>query len=224
MHYENDTIRQLITNYKSRELVPLVCSVCNKSFLKKKNEIQWTMVRKPNSTVTCSTYCGTQLRRNGVTKVCTQCGKSMIRKPSSLSQSGNCFCSASCAAVYTNTHKTIGTRRSKLEQWLEQELTKTYPDIDLHFNRKDAINSELDIYIPSLKLAFELNGIFHYEPIYGPEKLELIRNNDTRKFQACLEQGIELCIIDSSKQQNFTEKSSGQFLTIITTIINQKLK
>jgi len=44
-----------------------------------------------------------------------------------------------------------------------------YPDLVIHFNKKDAINSELDIYIPSLKLAFELNGIFHYEPIFGKE-------------------------------------------------------
>jgi hypothetical protein len=50
-----------------------------------------------------------------------------------------------------------------------------------------------------------------------------IINNDTRKFQACLEQGVELCIIDSSKQKRFTEQSSKQYLDIITQIINIKL-
>ena len=66
------------------------------------------------------------------------------------------------------------------------------------------------------------NGIFHYEPIYGLEKLQSIQNNDTRKFQACLERGIELCIIDSSSQKIFSEKSSRKYLEIIVTIINKK--
>ena len=83
----------------------------------------------------------------------------------------NNFCSRSCSATFNNKNKTYGTRRSKLEVFLEKELIKLYPDLLFHFNRKDTINSELDIYIPSLKLAFELNGIFHYEPIYGDNKL-----------------------------------------------------
>ena len=78
-----------------------------------------------------------------------------------------------------------------------------YPNLEIHYNRKDAINSELDIYIPELELAFELNGIFHYEPIYGAEKLQQIQNNDDRKFQACLEKGISLCIIDTSSLKYF---------------------
>lgn len=52
--------------------------------------------------------------------------------------------------------------------------------------------------------------------------LDRIQNNDSRKFQACLERNIELCIIDSSKQMRFTEKSSQQYLNIITDVINTK--
>lgn len=123
------------------------------------------------------------------------------------------------AATYNNTHKTHGTRRSKLEPWLEGQLKKLYPDLNMIFNGKDTINSELDIYIPSLKLAFELNGIFHYEPIYGKDKLQSIKNNDTRKFQACIEKGISLCIVDSSQQKRFSPKSSQKYLDIIVNII-----
>ena len=132
------------------------------------------------------------------------------------------FCSRSCAATYNNTHKTKGTRTSKLEVWLAKKLQTLFPQIEFHFNRKDAINSELDIYIPSLKLAFELNGIYHYEPIHGNDKLTKIQNNDRRKFQACLEKGIELCIIDSSKLAYFKESNATPYLEIIQKIINQK--
>lgn len=135
----------------------------------------------------------------------------------------NPFCSLSCSATYTNTHKTKGNRKSKLEFYLEENLKISYPNIDFHFNRKDAINSELDIYIPSMKLAFELNGIFHYEPIYGQSKLAQIKNNDERKYQACLENNIELCIIDSSKLKYFKESNAKPYLDIICDIIDKKL-
>ena len=222
MIYDNETLRQSLINYKSRELVPLTCSACKKDFTKKKNEIQWTLKRKPTSVITCSSACGARLNRvDRITKSCVNCGISVVRKASE--KAGNSFCSSKCSATYSNTHKTTGTRRSKLEAWLEQQLISLYPNLSFQFNMKDTIQSELDIYIPTLKLAFELNGIFHYEPIYGEDKLASILNNDERKFQACLEQGIELCIIDSSKQKYFTEKKSQQFLLIIQNIINQKL-
>jgi len=79
------------------------------------------------------------------------------------------------------------------------------------------------VVIPTLKLAFELNGIFHYEPIFGSNKLKQIQNNDDRKFQACLEQGIELCLIDTSQQKYFKDVLSLKYLNIIVNIINNKL-
>ena len=90
------------------------------------------------------------------------------------------------------------------------------------FNDKQTINSELDIYIPSLKLAFELNGIYHYEPIHGQHKFNQIQNNDNRKFQACLENNIELCIIDSSGLKYNKPEKFKKYFDIIKAIINSK--
>lgn len=98
-----------------------------------------------------------------------------------------------------------------------------YPSLDIHYNRKDAIDAELDIYIPSINLAIELNGIFHYEPIYGEKKLLQIQNNDQRKFQACLEKKIELCWIDTSSFTYFKVNKAQNYLQIITQIIDSKL-
>tara|TARA_Y100000310_G_scaffold339131_1_gene430862 strand:+ start:964 stop:1656 length:693 start_codon:yes stop_codon:yes gene_type:complete len=153
---------------------------------------------------------------------CQQCKKQFLKRTSQIKKHKNHFCSHACAAIYNNTHKKHGTRKSKLEVWLEIQLPDLYPDLEFHFNRKDAINSELDIYIPKLKLAFELNGIFHYEPIYGQKKLGQIQNNDNRKFQACIEKDIELCIIDTSSQKYFKPKTSQKYLDIIDNIINSK--
>ena len=102
-------------------------------------------------------------------------------------------------------------------------MPTVFPLMEFHFNKRDTINSELDIYVPSLKLAFELNGAFHYEPIFGKEQLEKIQNNDNRKFQACLEKGVELCIIDSSGLGYFKEKNAKPFLDIVVSVITQKL-
>jgi len=137
-----------------------------------------------------------------------------------IKKSKNHFCSRSCSATYNNKNKTYGIRVSKLELFLQEELTKKY-QYKFHFNRKDAINSELDIYIPELKLAFELNGIFHYEPIYGPEKLNQIQNNDNRKFQACLEHGIELCVIDTSWINHNTLPRMNKVLDIVKEVIKK---
>lgn len=177
----------------------------------------------PDRKHVCSDECACLIKITKVPVICRQCGKSFFKSKGNLKKSPNSFCTRSCAGTYNNTHKTHGSRRSKLESFLEKELIILYPNLDFHFNRKDTINSELDIYIPHLKLAFELNGIFHYEPIYGQEKLQSILNNDQRKFQACLEKGIELCIIDSSKFKHFKPEKAQKYLKIVTDIINSKL-
>jgi hypothetical protein len=74
-----------------------------------------------------------------------------------------------------------------------------------------------------MNLAFEMNGIFHYEPIFGQDKLEQIQNNDSNKFQKCQEKNISLCLIDTSGQKQFTEKSSQKYLDIIMNILNTRV-
>lgn len=200
--------------------VNLVCHLCNGNF---NREIRQT--HKSHEHTFCSKKCFYTHAKQKVALNCSNCQASIEKLPSQIkrSKNSNMFCNSSCAAKYNNVNKTHGTRRSKLEVWLETELVKFYPDLDFHFNLKDTINSELDIYIPSLKLAFELNGIFHYEPIFGIDKLDSIQNNDQRKFQACIESNIELCIIDASSMKNFKEKKAAKFLSIINCIIQQKL-
>ena len=172
----------------------------------------------------CSRICRDKNKIKQVSVNCNQCNKIFFKRLDQFKKTKNHFCSQSCSATYNNTHKTHGTRRSKLETWLEKQLPSFYPNLQFDFNKKDTINSELDIYIPSLKLAFELNGIYHYEPIHGQGKLDQIQNNDQRKFLACAENHISLCIIDTSGLSYFKPKNAEKYLNIITEIINKTLK
>lgn len=110
-----------------------------------------------------------------------------------------------------------------MEIWLEEQLRLLYPGLEFIFNDREAINSELDIYIPSLKLAFELNGIFHYEPIFGEKLLRENENRDRCKFRRCLEYGIGLCVIDVSAMKNFKPKRAEVYLSIVRRVIDERL-
>lgn len=195
----------------------LICTNCEVEFERTKSQ------RHKSEKLNCKPFCSQKclgkyrLTINYKDINCTHCNIQLRKRISTITN--NNFCSQSCAGTYTNLHKTAGTKVSKLEKWMQSQLIKKYPNLDFIFNGKDIINSELDIYIPSLKLAFELNGIFHYEPIYGERKLNQIKNNDNRKFQACAENGISLCIIDTSGQKYFKIDSSMKYLKIIVDII-----
>jgi hypothetical protein len=152
--------------------------------------------------------------------ICAECGVEFNKPPSQMrSEKGNNFCKRSCAVAYNNKHKEVGIKRSKIEVWMEQRIKETYPDLELHCNRKDSgIGSELDIYIPSLRLAFEIHGPTHYIDVYGPNILEAKQKMDAEKREACKAVGIELHEIDVSKIKDF--KRSWEFVSAVEKVLN----
>ena len=208
---------------KATNLLPLKCEKCGKTFYWPKKEIKYAEKKRPNTGRFCSISCGRS--QTTIETTCKNCGKTIKVKKSDYDESKtkNFFCSCSCSCSYHNTHKTSGFNRSKLEQYIESKLKELYPKLKILFNDRIAIGLELDIYIPSLNLAFELNGIFHYEPIYGAENFKQRQQIDENKFLLCHNNKISLCVIDTSLQRHFTEKSSQKYLQIIVDIINENL-
>lgn len=210
----------------------LRCIHCDNVFSRKKSDISHALKRGYEVNY-CSAPCKTA--HISIKCKCDECGKELIQLPSVHKLYTHHFCSRRCNGLYRFKHgaftnslgeNRIGKCRSKLEKWIELQIGLIYPDLEVHYNRNDAINSELDIFIPSLRLAIELNGAYHYEPIYGPDKLSKVQNNDARKMQACLERNIEFCSIDASELGSFDyfkEKRGQKYLDIIKHVINQKI-
>ena len=193
----------------------VICQQCNIEFYKSETEQRKT---KRNF---CSKDCFNKFQFIQVQVECKKCNKTFHKRQSEIKKTLNNFCSKSCAASYNNTHKSYGTRRAKLEVFLEEQIKEHYPELELHCNQKTAIESELDFYFPKLRFAIELNGITHYEPIYGNDKFEKIQNNDERKVIACYEKGIELAIIDTSSCSYLSANNKEKYKNLVFGLIER---
>jgi hypothetical protein len=202
--------------------LPLECESCGDTYYKPKKEIKYALKKNRNIKY-CSQTCFGLTTKKSKLLTCLTCGNSFTKLNANIQKSKNHFCSLSCAGIYNSNNRTKGTRRSKLEVYLEDSLTQLYPNLQIDYNKTYAIQAELDIYIPSLKLAFELNGIFHYEPIFGDKKLNQTKNKDKYKFKACIENQIDLCVIDTSNFRYFKTEGAKKYLDIINNIIKERL-
>ena len=126
--------------------------------------------------------------------VCANCGKRIVKKKSIVAKkkSKKVFCTKTCEYSFNKKYNQSHGQRSYLEIFIEKQLVLIFPTLKIKYNIKQVIGSELDIYIPKLNLAIEINGIYHYKPIYGPEKLEEVKRNDRRKLYECNKQNIKL--------------------------------
>ena len=208
---------------KGETLLPMKCEYCGKIFYKPKKEIKYAEKHRPTTCRFCSMSCSRSKR--GFNTNCAFCGKELKIKHYAYNDSVSklFFCSHSCSCSYHNAHKVSGFKRSHLESYIEGELSKLYPNIVINYNDRSIIDYELDIFIPKLNIAFELNGIFHYKPIFGNEKLKKIQTIDEAKIVKCKEKKILLYVINISSQKHFTTQSSEVFLNMIKNIIDENL-
>ena len=204
---------------KNLDKLPLECYECGGTFhAHKRNILQ--VRRNSHGRAACKFCSRTCMGAHNITSVeveCAWCQKPVIKRLADLrkSKSGRSFCNSSCSIRYNNANKTKGHRRSKFEVHLEKTLSELYPHLTLETNNRKLVGLELDLFIPELNLAIEVNGITHYKPIYGQEKFERIQKNDEIKKKLLAEKKIDLLVLDISGISHFTPEDAEPFIQVV---------
>ena len=168
------------------------CDQCGQEFHKKPSHV------KRNKNNFCSKYCLSVFNtKDRIIQKCSNCSKELHIEPRYIekSKTGNFFCDKSCAATFNNKLKRK-SRRSKIETKLYNLLVEKFPSLNILSNDKTMLDGyEVDIAIPELQLAIEWNGIVHFKPIYGQNKLDKVQYNDAQKLKIASNKDINLIVI-----------------------------
>ncbi len=180
-------------------LARLRCLHCRKVFPLEKFRVQRAVERGTGKY--CSQTCARHARRTSQEVLCFNCKNSFRKLGVELKRTSKHFCSRSCAAHYNNRNKNLGAgRRSKAEDYLSSLIRKDFPAMKIVQNDRALLPSgfKVDIVIPRLKLAIELNGPVHYFPLFGNQKLAKIQAADILKQVEIQTIGYSLLVIDIS--------------------------
>lgn len=189
---------------EKRGLAQLRCLHCTKIFLLEKYRVQRGIER--GTAKYCSQTCARHARRTSKEVHCANCQALFRKHGVELKRTANHFCSRSCAAQFNNRHKNLGaSRRSKAEDYLSGLIRRDFPSLEIIQNDRALLPSglELDIVIPHLKLAVELNGPIHYFPLFGEQKLAKIQDADISKQIEIKRLGYDLLVVDISTSGYF---------------------
>jgi len=93
---------------------------------------------------------------------------------------------------------------SKLERYLSFELNKLGHQVELHKEhhlKNKAL--QIDIFLPTIGVAIEVDGPTHFEPIFGQDKLERIQKSDRQKTGLILSCGYHFIRIAHVKKLSY---------------------
>ena len=204
------------------EYIILKCDCCQKTFERLLVYYQSKKKLRNQKLHFCSKKCKDLKQITKFNTICKYCNKkiSVIKSAVKKSKSGNFFCNTSCAASYNNKFKRK-SRRSKIEIKFYNLLVKEFPQLNILPNDKIMLDGlEVDVSIPSLKLAIEWNGIVHFKPIYGNYQLNKIQNRDVEKLKIASNKNINLIVIPDLVSN---DKILKQAFNDVKNIINKLL-
>ena len=134
--------------------VPLNCCTCFELYYRSPRTARRFRLDSKNY---CSKKCQSTSQTTSVTSPCGWCNADVTRELYvHKANKRHIFCNNSCAAKYNNRNKTTGTRRSKIETYIGEQLSVLYPDLKIITNSVELTGFELDFYFPELKFALEL--------------------------------------------------------------------
>lgn len=167
------------------------CDYCGDVFLKRLSQA----LRFKNHF--CSKECRDKFKDKKEDVICLECGIEFKKGQCDIKRFPRHFCSDICRKNI-NKHKDWGSSRSKLEIAIEEHFKVVFPFMSIDYNKTHK-GYELDIFIPCLDLAIEINGITHYKPIYGDKIFIRRQQIDKEKLIKCMELDIKLFVINVSE-------------------------
>jgi hypothetical protein len=206
----------------------LKCPTCEEDFKIKLGIYNSTRRRKPGHIFYCCKQCHSKSMITSssdiVSFICDNCGKS-FDKMKKLRLQPLKFCNKSCRAKYFARVNNLGGQRSLMEQKLELYIREFFPSVILNINDRDILGGlELDLYLPELRFAIEVNGPCHFIPIWGEDTLKHTRRNDIIKSNYCQKKGIRLLYITDildRKHDNTEQIFKTQIKPIIIDMIDE---
>jgi very-short-patch-repair endonuclease len=113
---------------------------------------------------------------------------------------------------------------SKLEKYLCDQLLREGYEVDYH--TKHRLANELlhiDLLLPTLRIAIEVDGPSHFQPVWGEDNLQKTLKTDNQKNGLILGQGLCLIRIRHSKSPSWStqRKIWNKLLSIIQSIEQQ---
>ena len=109
---------------------------------------------------------------------------------------------------------------SKLEKFLLEGLLNEGIDTKFHYEQM-LVNTKLqiDLFIPSINLAIEVDGPSHFDPVWGEEALKKTQTYDNKKQGLILGKGMNLVRIKQT--MDFSIARSNIILDQLITLINK---
>lgn len=209
-----------MSDRSKRPKTTCVCAYCGNRFEKETSQLS-----KPRYSGRdfCSTKClGMHKHDNGtVSCLCAECKQPMVKIRSEYERHTNLFCSHSCSATFNNRLRK-SARRSKIEIEFFDRLQSAFPSIEMLPNDRTMLDGmEVDIAIPSLQMAIEWNGLVHFSPIWGEEKLVDVQNRDRRRIELASRKDINLIVIcDDRSNKQVLSKALKDVSAIIDSILS----